>query len=464
MIFESLGGKFNNIFQKFKLKSGKITEKDLDEVLRSIRIALIEADVNIKVAMQIIDNIKTNAVGQEIFAGISAHEMIIKLSNDAIKGILGEDQWHGYKINKDEYERIMLVGLQGSGKTTTAAKLANFINHKTKQASALCSLDYYRPAAIEQLKVLSRQNNLVFLNSQIEKELDLNNNPSDNVLCTAQAALQHVSKEKIKNIIFDTAGRISIDENMMNELAQLKEIIQPTKIILVVDSMIGKTAIDIARQFNEKLNLTGLIFTKTDSDTKAGAILSIRQVLNIPINFLCSGEKINDLDEFHVERICHRILGMGDIVSLVEKASNVIGEDNNDKLKEKAAKGQLDLFDVLEQFKFLKKMGGLPFVSKFLPVEILNNANVSENKVKHFEAIILSMTKKERTNPKIVMQSASRKKRIAKGSGTSEKMVHELLMMHSQISKIAQQFASFDKSSLIDKFKLGNAFSNLNKK
>jgi signal recognition particle subunit SRP54 len=225
--------------------------------------------------------------------------------------------------------------------------------------------------------------------------------------------------------------------------------------------MIGKSAIDMAKQFNEKIGLTGLIFTKTESDTKAGAILSVKHILNLPIHFLCSGEKIDDIDEFHVERITQRILGMGDIVSLVEKASDAIGEKDNDALKAKAAKGELDLFDVLEQFKFLKKMGGLPFVSKFLPAEMLNQANISENKVKHFEAIILSMTKKERISPKIVMQSTPRKSRIAKGSGTSEKLVHELLMMHSQISKIAQQFAQFDKSSLIDKFKLGNSLSGL---
>lgn len=464
MIFESLGSKFNKIFKKIKFKSGKIQENDLNEVLSEIRRTLLEADVNVRVAMSVNEKIKQNALGAEIVPGVSAEEMIIKISHDAIKEIFGKDEEHGFKISKDSTERIMLVGLQGSGKTTTAAKLANFINLKTKSNdSSLCSLDFYRPAAIEQLRLLSIKNNLNFFN---EKNSSQNHERADeekkkSVLQTAKNFMEKIQADKIKKSIIDTAGRTSINDEMMDELLDVKNIINPTQIILVIDSMIGKSAIDMAKQFNEKIGLTGLIFTKTESDTKAGAILSVKHILNLPIHFLCSGEKIDDIDEFHVERITQRILGMGDIVSLVEKASDAIGEKDNDALKAKAAKGELDLFDVLEQFKFLKKMGGLPFVSKFLPAEMLNQANISENKVKHFEAIILSMTKKERISPKIVMQSTPRKSRIAKGSGTSEKLVHELLMMHSQISKIAQQFAQFDKSSLIDKFKLGNSLSGL---
>ena len=228
--------------------------------------------------------------------------------------------------------------------------------------------------------------------------------------------------------------------------------------------MSGRTAIDVAKHFNENLCLTGVIFTKTDSDTKAGVILSIRQLLNIPILFLCSGEKIQDLDEFIPERIAQRILGMGDIVSLVEKASSVIPNDNGDVLKNKAKDGKLDLFDVLDQFRFLKKLGGLPFISKFLPAEMVKNANISEEKIKRFEAIILSMTMKERTNPSLVSNSHSRKNRISKGSGTDVKLVEELLSMHSKISKMAQQFAMFDKDSLKDKVKIGEAMKELSKK
>ena len=459
MVFNSLSAKFNNILKKLKLKKGILTERDLDEVLRNIRVALLEADVNIKVATEVANKIKIGAVGKEIIDGVSAEELIIKLSNDAIKEVLGGDDYHGYKIKSDnKQERIMMVGLQGSGKTTTTAKLANFLKTvKAKIEPVVCSLDYYRPAAIKQLELLCTQNEIKFFKSSCNFD-----SQSKNVLETAKDVMTHADKNE--TIIFDTAGRTSIDDSMMNELKELKTIIKPTQIILVVDTMIGKTCMDIARQFNDLLGLTGLIFTKADSDAKAGAILSVRQALDLPIHFLCTGEKIRDIDEFHAERIANRILGMGDIVSLVEKASNIMGDDNSDKLKEKAAKGELDLFDVLDQFKFLRKMGGLPFVSKFLPTEMLGNSSVSESKVSHFEAIILSMTKKERKNPKLVMQSASRKKRVADGSGTNTSLVQELLMLHSKISKIAQQFSSFDKGGVLDKFKMGSALTSMTKK
>jgi len=376
MIFENIGSKFNNIFQKFKIKSGKITEKDLDEVLGQIRRVLLEADVNIRVAINIVNEIKNNAIDKEIIAGVSSEEMIIKISNDAIKLALGEknQEEKSYDLKTDNgdkkkkepigffdiqsEERIMLVGLQGSGKTTMAAKLANFINIKKKvNDTGLCSLDFYRPAAINQLKILSNRNGLKFID--INNNLILKNNEkesiNDLVIKQAEDYVKSMNSNNLKRYIIDTAGRTSIDSEMMNQLIELKKIIKPTKIILVVDSMIGKSAIDIAKQFHSNLNLTGLIFTKTDSDTKAGAILSIKSLLDLPIYFLSSGEKIDDIDEFYPDRIAQRILGMGDIVSLVEKASNIMDNKDSDELKNKAAKGELDLFDLLDQLKFLKK-------------------------------------------------------------------------------------------------------------
>jgi signal recognition particle subunit SRP54 len=453
-MFNSLGNQFSSILKKLSFKSGKITEDDLDQTIREIRIALLESDVNLKVASAMINLIRQKSLGEKVIQNVSAVEMIMKNSHEALKEILGGD--HEFQIGNDE--KIMLVGLQGAGKTTTAAKLANFIKNNKKKSVILSSLDYYRPAAREQLKVLSQKNDLDYYDYTSERD------QKNAVIETAKEQLKFLKEKHYQCAIFDTAGRTSINEEMMQELIEVKTLINPTKIILVVDAMIGKTAIEIAKHFHENLELTGIIFTKTDSDTKAGAILSIRLLLNLPIYFLCSGEKINDLDEFHAERIAQRILGMGDIASLVEKASSIIPNDNSDALKEKAKKGELDLFDVLDQFRFLKKMGGLPFISKFLPTEVVNNANISEKKIKQFEAIILSMTKKERLNPSIVMQSGSRKRRIAKGSGSSILLIDELITMHGRISKMAQQFAMFDKGSIMDKFKMGQAMSDVVRK
>ena len=453
-MFNFLGNQFNSILKKLSFQSGKITEGDLDQTIREIRIALLESDVNLRVASAMINLIRQNSLDEKIIHGVSAAEMIMKNSHYALKEILGGD--HAFKI--EDNEKIMLVGLQGAGKTTTAAKLANFIKNKTKKSPILSSLDYYRPAAREQLKVLCQKNTLDYYDYTSDKDQKIA------VIETAQEQLRALKEGQYKCMIFDTAGRISINEEMMQELVEVKKLIHPTKIILVVDAMIGKTAIEIARHFHEHLELTGIIFTKIDSDTKAGAILSIHHLLKLPIYFLCSGEKIDDLEEFHAERVAQRILGMGDIASLVEKASSIMPNDDSNALKEKAKKGELDLFDVLEQFRFLKKMGGLPFISKFLPTEIVSNANISEKKIKQFEAIILSMTKKERLSPSLVMQSVSRKRRIAKGSGASTSLIDELITMHGRISKMAQQFAMFDKNSIMDKFKIGQTMTDIVKK
>ena len=457
-MFDSLSSKFISIIKNFSFNKGTICESDLNQTLQDIRVALLDSDVNMRVGMSISNKIKEKALGFKIVPGVSPQEMIIKISHDAIKEILEGDCNHGFKCDENSQERILLVGLQGSGKTTTAAKIGNFIKEKTKKDPLVSSVDYYRPAAREQLKILCERNNITYYNHHSDKE------GTDAVLETLKHKMDFLKENKHDIVILDTAGRISIDEKMMDELVQVKKIFNPTQIILVLDSMSGRTAIDVAKHFHENLCLTGVIFTKTDSDTKAGSILSIRQLINIPILFLTSGEKIQDLDEFIPDRIAQRILGMGDIVSLVEKASNVIPNDDGDKLKNKAKDGKLDLFDVLDQFKFLRKLGGLPFISKFLPAEMVKNANVSEEKIRRFEGIILSMTPKERVNPSIVSNSMSRKKRIAKGSGTEVKLVEELLSMHSKISTMAKQFAMFDKNSITDKMKMGNAMKDIIKK
>ena len=457
-MFDSLGSRFTSIIKNFSFNKGTITESDLNQTLQDIRVALLESDVNMKVSLKISNAIKEKALGYKIVPGVSPQEMIIKISNDAIKEILEGNIEHGFKLHEKHQERILLVGLQGSGKTTTAAKIANFIKETKKKNPLVSSLDFYRPAARQQLKILCDRNKIEYYDCPSEKT------GTEAVIETLKHKMNFLETHDHDVVIVDTAGRISIDEQMMDELVQVKKILNPTQIILVLDSMSGRTAIDVAKHFNENLCLTGVIFTKTDSDTKSGVILSIRQLLNIPILFLCSGEKIQDLDEFIPERIAQRILGMGDIVSLVEKASSVIPNDNGDALKNKAKDGKLDLFDVLDQFRFLKKLGGLPFISKFLPAEMVKNASISEEKIKRFEAIILSMTMKERTNPSLVINSNSRKNRISKGSGTDVKLIEELLSMHSKISKMAQQFAMFDKDSFKDKVKIGEAMKELGRK
>ena len=477
-MFENLGTKFSSIIKNFSTKGRIIKQADLDQTLQDIRIALLESDVSLRVVTTINNIIKEKALGAKIFDSISPSEMIVKISHDAIREILGDKNpdISEKSVDEDETERkssfpleikerILLVGLQGSGKTTTAAKLGNFIKNVTKKSPLISSVDYYRPAAREQLKILCERNNLKYFND--------NNNCdySEKVISTIRAKLNFLSQQNDLEVsIFDTAGRISVDEKMMEELVDIKNLVNPTKIILVLDAISGKTAIEVAKHFNDKLSLSGIIFTKVDSDTKSGVILSVRKLLNLPIFFLCSGEKIEDIDEFIPDRIAQRILGMGDIVSLVEKASAVIPSSNSDSLKEKAKEGKLDLFDVLEQFKFLKKLGGLPFISKFLPAEMVNNSNISEEKIRKFEAVILSMTPKERSNPKIVAISRSRKDRIAKGSGCFEKtkskvpdvkFVEELLQMHEKISKMAQQFAFFEKGTIKDQMKMTESVKNL---
>jgi signal recognition particle subunit SRP54 len=457
-MFDSLGNKFTSIIKNFSFNKGAISENDLNQTLQDIRVALLESDVNMKVSLKISNKIKEKALGFKIVPGVTPQEMIVKISHDSIKEILEGNIEHGFKLHEKHQERILLVGLQGSGKTTTAAKIAHFVKEIKNKTVLASSLDYYRPAARKQLKILCDRNNINYYDYSSEKSC------TEAVIETLKHKMNFLKTHDHDVVIVDTAGRISIDEKMMDELVQVKKILNPTQIILVLDSMSGRTAIDVAKHFNENLCLTGVIFTKTDSDTKSGAILSIRQLLDLPILFLCSGEKIQDLDEFIPERIAQRILGMGDIVSLVEKASSVIPNDNSEALKNKAKDGKLDLFDVLEQFKFLKKLGGLPFISKFLPADMVKNSNISEDKIKRFEAIILSMTPKERVNPGLVINSYSRKNRISKGSGTDVKLVEELLNMHGKISKMAQQFAMFDKNSIGDKFKMGDALKDITKK
>jgi signal recognition particle subunit SRP54 len=447
-MFNSLGSRFTSIIKNFSLKSDKIGEGDLTQVLQDIRVALLDSDVNIKVGLAISNRIKEKAVGQKVVPGVSPQEMIVKIANDAIKEVLeGENLKHGLKIDENSEERILLVGLQGSGKTTTAAKLGKLFRDK-KVVPILSSLDYYRPAARQQLRTLCERNGFEYFNYTSSLS------GTDAALETLEHQIEFLKKNPHKVVILDTAGRISIDEKMMEEIRDVKYLFKPTQVILVLDGMSGKSAIDVARHFDDNLGLTGVIFTKVDSDAKCGAILSIRHMLNVPVLFLCSGEKIDDIDEFIPDRIAQRILGMGDIVSLVEKASSVIPNDESDTLKEKAKAGKLDLFDVLEQFKFLKKLGGLPFVSKFLPPEIMKNANVSDEKIRRFEAIILSMTPKERLDPGLVKKIQSRKNRVAKGSGVNVKLVDELLDMHSKVSKLAQHFAHFDKDSMMDKMSM----------
>ena len=408
-MFENLTNKFEEIFSSLK-KAPSLDEKQVDEGLRSVRLALLEADVSLDVAKQFIENVKPKALGKEIVRSTSPGQMVVKIVYDELVNLLGSKS---EKINLNAVPPVsmMLVGLQGSGKTTSAAKIAKYIEKVNKKKIMMVSLDVYRPAAQEQLKLLGEQNNILTL-PIVEGQQPLD-------ICRRALSAANLNGSEV--IIFDTAGRTQIDLQMMSEIKQIEQTINPSETLLVADSLTGQVAANVAKEFKSTVNLTGIVLTRSDGDGRGGAALSMKYVSQVPIKFLGVGEKIENLEEFHPDRIANRILGMGDIVSLVEKATQDIDEENLKKTEEKLKKGQFSLDDYLSQLRQMKKMGGIEGIMSFLPgVSKIKNqmdqAGVDEKIVSKNEAVILSMTKKERTNPKII--DGSRKKRIANGSGT----------------------------------------------
>ena len=441
-MFENLTNKFEEIFSSLK-KAPSLDEKQVDEGLRSVRLALLEADVSLDVAKQFIENVKPKALGKEIVRSTSPGQMVVKIVYDELVNLLGSKS---EKINLNAVPPVsmMLVGLQGSGKTTSAAKIAKHIEKVNKKKIMMVSLDVYRPAAQEQLKLLGEQNNILTL-PIVEGQQPLD-------ICRRALSAANLNGSEV--IIFDTAGRTQIDLQMMSEIKQIEQTINPSETLLVADSLTGQVAANVAKEFKSTVNLTGIVLTRSDGDGRGGAALSMKYVSQVPIKFLGVGEKIENLEEFYPDRIANRILGMGDIVSLVEKATQDIDEENLKKTEEKLKKGQFSLDDYLSQLRQMKKMGGIEGIMSFLPgVSKIKNqmdqAGVDEKIVSKNEAVILSMTKKERTNPKII--DGSRKKRIANGSGTDIATINKLLKQFKMMSEMMKKMSKGNMKGLADK-------------
>ena len=441
-MFENLTNKFEEIFSSLK-KAPSLDEKQVDEGMRGIRQALLEADVSLDVAKNFIESIKPKALGQEIIRSTSPGQMVIKIVYDELVKLLGEKN-EEINLNAVPPVPMMLVGLQGSGKTTTTAKLAKFLEKNKKKKIMMVSLDVYRPAAQEQLKSLGEQNDIMTL-PVIEGQL-----PAD--ICRRAISAANLNGAEI--ILFDTAGRTQIDLQMMSEIKQIESIIKPSETFLVADSLTGQVAADVAKEFKNTVNLTGIILTRADGDARGGAAVSMKYVSQVPIKFLGVGEKVENIEVFHPDRIANRILGMGDVVSLVEKAAQDLGEENIKKAEENLKKGKFSLEDYLTQLRQMKKMGGIEGVMSFLPgvskiKSQMDSAGVDEKIITQNEAVILSMTKKERVDPKII--NGSRKKRIANGSGTDTATINKLLKQFKMMSEMMKKMSKGNLKGMTDK-------------
>ena len=441
-MFENLTNKFEGILEKFK-KSPSLDEGQVDDGLRLIRQALLEADVSLDVAKEFINNVKPKVLGKEILRSTAPGQMVVKIVYDELVNFLG-DKNQEINLKSNPPISIMMVGLQGSGKTTSTAKLSKFLEKNNKKKIMMASLDIYRPAAQDQLKVLGEQNNIQTL-PIIEGQT-----PTD--ICRRALTAANLNGSDV--IIFDTAGRTQIDLQMMSEIKQIEEVIKPTETILVADSLTGQVAANVAKEFGNTVKLTGIILTRADGDGRGGAALSMKHIANVPIKFLGIGEKIENLEIFHPDRIANRILGMGDIVSLVEKAAQDIDEEKLKEAEETLKKGQFSLDDYLTQLRQMKKMGGIEGVMSFLPgvsklKSQMDQAGVDEKIITQNEAVILSMTKQERDNPKII--NGSRKKRIANGSGTDIATINKLLKQFKMMSDMMKKMSKGNTKGLMDK-------------
>jgi signal recognition particle subunit SRP54 len=421
-MFESLSQKIDKAIQTLK-GQGRITEINVAGTIKEIRKALIDADVNYKVAKEVTDEIKTKAMGQNVLTSISPGQLLTKITNDELTQLMGgtsED------IRVEGNPAVVLIaGLQGSGKTTFSGKLANYLKRQGRQV-LLAACDVYRPAAIDQLKVLGGQVGVdVYTDIESKEPLKI-----------AKAALEHARQNNHRVVIVDTAGRLAVDEEMMNEIAALKEALKPSETLFVVDAMTGQDAVNTAKAFNDRINFDGVVLSKMDGDTRGGAALSIRRVTEKPIKFISSGEKMEALDRFYPDRMAGRILGMGDVVGLVEKAQEAFDQEEADRLQKKIRKNQFDLNDFLNQLAQVKKMGNMKDLLGMIPGvgKAMKDVNVDDNAFKPLEAIIQSMTLKERENPEII--NSSRKERIAKGSGTSVQQVNQLLKQFTELRKM----------------------------
>ena len=430
-MFENLGDRLQNALNKIK-GYGKITEDNIGEVTREIRLALLEADVNYKVVKEFINNVKEKALGEEVKKSLKPGEVFVKIVKDELVDLLGKEDEPLIVVKP--LTILMMCGLQGSGKTTTTGKLALLLRKKYGMKPLMVACDVYRPAAIEQLKQLGKELN-------IEVYSEGKGNPVE----IAKNAVNYAKENGYNYVLIDTAGRLHIDDELMEELQSINEAVNPNEILLVIDSMTGQDAVNVIMGFNERLPLTGAVLTKLDGDTKGGAALSIRHLTNIPIKFIGVSEKMDGLELFHPERMANRILDMGDLMSMLEKAEGVFDEDEALKAAKKLQKGKFDLEDFLKQLNQVKKLGPLENLIKLIPGAKkmgLNNVNIDPKQMAHVEAIILSMTVAERRNPDIL--KASRKRRIAAGSGRSVEEVNRLLKQFEQMKVMVKRMQNGD--------------------
>ena len=431
-MFENLSNRFEEIFKSLK-KTGSIDEASLDSAMRDIRRALLEADVALPIAKRFIEDVKKEAIGKEIIRSITPAQMITKIVNDQLIQILGSASPE-FQINDNQISSYLFAGLQGSGKTTTVGKIGNYLKSNYDKKILFVSLDTTRPAAFDQLKKLSELIDVTIL-PKLENQM-----PIDIV----SRAKQFAELQEIDCVLYDTAGRMNVEEGLMSELSLLEKEINPLETILVLDSLTGQEAVNVASDFAKAINITGSILTRIDGDARGGAALSMKYITDCPIKFMGVGEQVDDLEKFHPERIANRILGMGDIVTLVEKAAETVDQEEAEEMAKKLQKGEFDLDDLLSQIRQMKKMGGISGMMKFIPGlsnlsdKIPQNTN-PDNSIAQQEAIILSMTKYERSKPKII--NGSRKKRIAAGSGTSVSEINKILKQHRKMSDMMKKLS-----------------------
>lgn len=429
MAFENLSEKLGAALKKLKGK-GVVTEKDIKESMREIKLALLEADVNYKVVKDFIGNVSERAVGADVLESLTPGQQIIKIVNDELAKLMGSDSAR-IEFAKKPPTIVLMAGLQGAGKTTFCAKLAGFMRKKHNKRPLLVACDIYRPAAVKQLEVVGKQIDIpVFqMGTQVS------------AVSIAIAALEHAKQHGNDFVIIDTAGRLHIDDDLMQELEDIKAAVNPDEILLVIDAMTGQDAVNIAESFNARLEISGVVMTKLDGDTRGGAALSVKAVTGKPIKFAGVGEKLSDIEEFHPDRMASRILGSGDVLSLIEKAQAAFDEKDAAKLEDKIRHNSFNLDDFLAQMQQMKKMGPLTQIMKMIPgvnAKAIDNADIDERKLDRVEAIIKSMTMRERENPSII--NASRKRRIAAGSGNNVSDVNLLLKQFEQMQQMMKQF------------------------
>jgi signal recognition particle subunit SRP54 len=440
-MFESLSNRLNDVFDRLR-RHGALSEDDVGAALREIRIALLEADVALPVVKDFVNAVREKAVGQDVLRSVTPGQMVVKIVHDHLVETLGGTAAAGLNLNAVPPVVVMMVGLQGSGKTTSAAKLARILKQRERKKVLLASLDVQRPAAQEQLAVLARQVEVTSLPIVA----------GEKPVAIAHRALDTGKREAYDVVILDTAGRLHIDEALMQEVAAVRDATHPAESLLVADAMTGQDAVNVAKAFTERVGITGILLTRVDGDARGGAALSMRAVTGQPIKFMGTGEKLDAIEPFHAERVAGRILGMGDVVSLVEKAAETVDREEAEKLARKLQKGGFDLDDLAQQLKQLRKMGGMGGVMGMLPginkiKKQLDEAKIDDGMVKRQEAILSSMTKAERRNPKLL--NASRRRRIASGSGTSVPEINRLLKQYQDMATMMKKMNKLGQKGLM---------------